>query len=308
MSVMASAAPAHQQATAPHCTLLPRPYPTHTFAVGDLLTDLRHPTTTTLRTDALSTKDYDDTRLTAYYKDVASISPATGNFTRSLGGELLIKKPKRAHTRFCSISAEKASVRALKDPFAAFEKSVKAADASGWLLRAANAHSPLYWVAAVRELTNASYAHAQAADAGNGLLTVRRTSFSEQQQAAADEEDENGDVDGDAMRAKMGRMGGFRRRDSAFEEPTRTKNDVLGAEIRECRVKVIKDMAGSPTSPHERRASMPKWRWTYVAAKGENGEEVQLAVGLGAPLDQEEVADLWEEGDLEEEEFEEDDD
>ncbi|KAK0662613.1 hypothetical protein DIS24_g1837 [Lasiodiplodia hormozganensis] len=304
MSVMASAAPAQQQATAPHCALLPRPYPTHTFAVGDLLTDLRHPTTTTLRTEALSTKDYDDTRMTAYYKDVASISPATGNFTRSLGGELLIKKPKRAHTRFCSISAEKASVRALKDPFGAFEKSVKAPEASSWLLRAANAHSQLYWVAAVREVTNASYAHAATADAGNGLVSVRRTSFSEQQAADEPQEDENGDVDGDAMRAKMG---GFRRRDSAFEEPTRTKTDVLGAEIRECRIKVVQDTAGSPTSPMDRRASMPRWRWTYVTATDEKGQDVQLAVGLGAPLDQEEVADLWEEGDLEEEEEEDDD-
>ncbi|GME45830.1 hypothetical protein BKCO1_10300011 [Neofusicoccum parvum] len=299
MSVLSHAAAAHSPAGTPHCALLPRPFPTHTYAVGDLLTDLRAPSTTTLRTAALSARDYDDTRLTAYYKDVASISPATGNFTRSHGGELLIRKPRRAGTRFCSISAEKASVRALKDPFGAFEKSVRAPEARDWLLRAARAHAPVYWVAAVRELTNASYAHAAAADAGNGLLAVRRASFGEQ--AAAEEaelrEDENGDVDGEAMRRKMR---GHRRRDSAFEEPTKTKTDVLGAEIREVRVKVTR-----PDAPHAPRDL--KWKWTYLKAADENGEECQVAVGLGAPLDQEEVADLWEEGDLAEEDEEEDD-
>ncbi|EKG09816.1 hypothetical protein MPH_13116 [Macrophomina phaseolina MS6] len=251
--------------------------------------------------------------MTAYYKDVATISPSTGNFVRSLGGAALIRRPRRQGTRFCSISAEKSSVRALKDPFGAFEKTVRAPEASAWLLRAAEQHKPVYWVAAVREVTNASYAHAVANDAGNGLLSVRRTSFSEQQHALEAEEDENGDVDGEAMRRKMQARGGHRRRDSAFEEPTFTKTDVLGAEIRECRVKLVKDAAMSPSSPNATRGGMPRWRWSYISVRDERkgGEEVQLAVGLGAPLDQEEVADLWEEGNIdeeEEEEWEEEDD
>ncbi|KAK7704788.1 hypothetical protein SLS57_010319 [Botryosphaeria dothidea] len=310
MSVMASAVPA--QSNAPHCTLLPRPYPTNTYKTGDLLLDPRDPSSTLLRTKALSPRDHDDTRMTAYYKDVATISPSTGNFTRSLGGAALIRRPRRAGTRFCSISAEKSSVRALKDPFGSFEKTVRAPEAGSWLRRAALQHKPVYWVAAVREVTNASYSHAVANDAGNGLLNVRRTSFSEQQQAQDAEEDENGDVDGEAMRAKMAARGGHRRRDSAFEEPTFTKTDVLGAEIRECRVKVVQDTATSPSSPTATRGGMPRWRWTYVSvADPQKGEEVQLAVGMGAPLDQEEVADLWEEADLneeEEEEWEEEDD
>lgn len=299
MSVLSHAAtsPVAAHPNTPHCSLLPRPFPTHTYAVGDLLTDLRTPGPTTLRTRALSARDYDDTRLTAYYKDVATISPATGNFTRSLGGELLVRRPKRQGTRFCSIAAEKSSVRALKDPVAAFAKTVRADGAQAWLLRAAAARKPVYWVAAVREVTNASYAHAATTDAGNGLLAVRRTSFSETQRAAEPEVDENGDVDGDAMRAKAR---GHRRRDSAFEEPTCTKTDVLGAEIREVRVRVTR-----ADVPHSTKDL--KCRWTYLKAEVE-GEEVQLAVGLGAPLDQEEVADLWEEEELGEEEEEEEDD
>ncbi|KAK7612877.1 hypothetical protein JOL62DRAFT_539886 [Phyllosticta paracitricarpa] len=284
LAVNTSVAPTTHSATSPtgrllphkRPALLPKPFPSATYVVGDLLTDPTNPTAPTLHRPkgALSDRDYDDTRTTAYYKDIATVSPASGNFARSLGGELLVRRPKRADIGFCSIEAERAAVRGFKSNTDAFEKAVFSEGAKQWLLKAAEAHKPVYFVAAVQEVVNAKYSHAQARDAGNGLLEVEKEARS-----PSDPSEEA-------------------RRDSAFEKPTHTKTDVLGLELREVRVKLTKE------EMPQKKCDL-KFEWLNLDVEGQEG--MKLAVGLGQPLDQEELVDLWEEDEPQDNESDEED-
>ncbi|KAF2142726.1 uncharacterized protein K452DRAFT_286363 [Aplosporella prunicola CBS 121167] len=284
--------------TAPHCAILPKPFPTGTYTVGQLMTDPRAPRTF-LSTKTLRDKDYDDTRMTAWYKDVAALS-SQGNFLKSLGGELLVPRPRRNSTRLVSIEAEKFAVRALKQPIAAFTQVTHAPAAGTFLLQAAQAKKPVYFVAATQELTNASYSHARARDAGNGLVEVareRRGSMADAPPTIDEEAVAESPTDTAAPAIGEPRPRWQRRRDSGFEEPTHTKSDVLGVELREVRVRIQPREAAMPTSgTHKRRGSVrdPEFEWTEVRVPAdEEGEETVLRVGLGPALDQEELSDLW---------------
>lgn len=271
--------------------LLPKPFPTATFIVGDLLTDPTNPAAPNLYRPkgALSDRDYDDTRTTAYYKDVATVSQTSGNFVRSLGGELLVRRPKRADVGFCSIEAERAAVRGFKSNTDAFEKVVASEGAKQWLLKAAESHKPVYFVAAVQEAVNAKYSHALARDAGNGLVEVEKEVRSP---SVSMSNEEAIDLSGEAT-ANMRPM---KRRDSAFEKPTHTKTDVLGLELREVRVKLTKD------EMPQKKGDL-KFEWLNLDVEGQEG--MKMAVGLGQPLDQEELVDLWEEDENESDESDE---
>ncbi|KAK7512458.1 uncharacterized protein IWZ02DRAFT_461744 [Phyllosticta citriasiana] len=299
LAVNTSVAPTTHSATSPtgrllphkRPALLPKPFPSATYVVGDLLTDPTNPTAPTLHRPkgALSDRDYDDTRTTAYYKDIATVSPASGNFARSLGGELLVRRPKRADVGFCSIEAERAAVRGFKSNTDAFEKAVFSEGAKQWLLKAAEAHKPVYFVAAVQEVVNAKYSHAHARDAGNGLLEVEKEARS-----PSDPSEEAVDLTTEAPANKRP----MKRRDSAFEKPTHTKTDVLGLELREVRVKLTKE------EMPQKKCDL-KFEWLNLDLEGQEG--MKLAVGLGQPLDQEELVDLWEEDEPQDNESDEED-
>ncbi|KAF2091120.1 hypothetical protein K490DRAFT_54023 [Saccharata proteae CBS 121410] len=268
----------------PHPVLLPRPFPTPSiYTLGSLLsTPSSSSPASTLPGDTLLTpRDHDDTHMMAYYKDVALIAQHKNTFLASLGGELLVEPP-RAGTALVSIEAERCFTRTLKRPWDAFRRVVESVEGRAWLVGQAarrGGSAVVCFVQAVMEVENARYRRCGARDAGNGLVEVCPAQSATPMMAVSP--------------LAVGKRPEMRsRRDSGFDEPTFTKRDVVGVEIREVLVRVE-----MPDRPHE--IGDLDYRWTYVKM----GEE-QLAVGLGRALGQEEVLGFWDEEDEGEEDEE----
>lgn len=236
----------------PRPILLPKPYPSDTYAVGQLL-DANE----AVDPDILTHKDFDDTHVANWYKDIISVGPS-GFFTASLGGEHLVETPAPG-TQLVCLEAEKMAIRCLKNPEQAFAKTCAKRFVADWLKDMARKSKPVYFVTAVQEVENASLKPASFVDAGNGLAEVVTKMDNEESKR--------------------------RRKDSGFDEPTGSKTDVVGVELRKVLV-WIDDLIND----------VPELdcRWLPLnTPEGVHGED-RVAVGLGDVVEDVDFTMLWE--------------
>jgi len=148
----------------PELALLPQPLPAADLPCGQLVSKSSKYNPTTLED-----RDYDDIG-TMWYKDVIFYNTEDGRFVESFGGTHLLQRPLDKGTEAATIEAEQQHVRLLKDAEAAIQKVRADESARKWIKDQDEAG----FVAANRQLANASYKRARLVDVGNGNYEVVR--------------------------------------------------------------------------------------------------------------------------------------
>ncbi|KAF3034138.1 hypothetical protein E8E12_002531 [Didymella heteroderae] len=133
--------------------VLPAPFPSSSFALGQLLSD-------PLSSESISFKPtmkpaYSKRTTLPHYEDIIS-QDNEGRFISSLG------KDASAYDDNVLLKADEMSLATLADPSAAFEALRRDTETQSFLHKTAPQHQPLYFVTGIQTLKNASYRRSSA--------------------------------------------------------------------------------------------------------------------------------------------------
>lgn len=128
--------------------VLPTPFPSSSFALGQLLSD---PLSSESVSFIPTTKPvYSNTKTHPDYEDIIA-QDEEGRFISSLG------KDASSYENTISLNADEMSLATLADPSATFETLRRDTETQNFLRRTALQQQPLYFVTGVQRLKNASY-------------------------------------------------------------------------------------------------------------------------------------------------------
>lgn len=144
--------------------VLPTPFPSSSFALGQLLNDPLSPECISLKPTTRPAHNKPTTQ--PHYEDIIA-QDEEGHFVSSLGRDASL------YDNTMSLTADEMSLVTLADPPAAFEALRRDTETQSFLRRSALQHQPLYFVTGIQKLRNASYRRSPAKE-GSAEATGRQ--------------------------------------------------------------------------------------------------------------------------------------
>jgi hypothetical protein len=133
--------------------VLPTPFPSSSFALGQLISDPLSSESVSFKSTTKPACNKPTTQ--PHYEDMIA-QDKEGRFISSLG------KGAPSYDNTVSLSADEMSLATLVDPCAAFEALRRDTETQSFLRRTALQHQPLYFVTGIQRLKNASYRRSSA--------------------------------------------------------------------------------------------------------------------------------------------------
>ncbi|KAF3043926.1 hypothetical protein E8E11_005786 [Didymella keratinophila] len=133
--------------------VLPTPFPSSSFALGQLLSDPLSSESISFNPATKPTHNSPTTQ--PHYEDIIA-QDEEGRFVLSLGNDA------SSYDNTVLLTADEMSLASLADPSAAFEALRRDTETQSFLRKTALQHQPLYFVTGIQKLKNASYRRSSA--------------------------------------------------------------------------------------------------------------------------------------------------